>query len=144
MSRFQIIVLAILSIVACTVIAGVGVAVIFLISPSQPRQAVQVAPTPTPRVMYFCGIDRCRQSGEYGKMVFRTGINVWNNPDPNRGGVHHRVSHGDVAIITAENRVEDFPGGLWYKLEGGGWTNDLWLTDAVCTPENISEYAQDC
>jgi len=97
------------------------------------------------RTMYVCGYDRCRDSGEYGKLVLETDINVWNSPDPDRGGVHHRASHGDKVIVVEEKRVYDGPGGLWYKLEGGGWTNDLWLTDAICTSENLPQHSfTDC
>ena len=103
-----------------------------------------VSPTATPLpIMYFCGYDLCRNSGLYGELVFPTGINVWNNPDPDRGGVHHRASHGDKVIIIEERRVHDASGGLWYRLQGGGWTNDLWLTDAICTPENLVQYTLD-
>jgi len=103
-----------------------------------------VSPTATPLpIMYFCGYDLCRNSGLYGELDFSTGINVWSNPDPDRGGVHHRASHGDKVIIIEERRVHDASGGLWYRLQGGGWTNDLWLTDAICTPENLVQYTLD-
>jgi len=100
---------------------------------------------PPGRTMYVCGYDRCRDSGEYGQLIYSSGINVWNNPDPDRGGVHHKASNGDKVTVVEEKRVSDGPGGLWYRLQGGGWTNDLWLTDQVCTAGNISEYSYtDC
>lgn len=122
---------------------------VFALTPVDSPAAPTVAlPTITPipqQIMYFCGIDRCRDSGEYGKMIFQTGINVWNNPEPNRNGVHHRASHGDKVIVIDEKRVDNGPGGLWYQLDGGGWTNDLWLTDAVCTVDNLPDYSfTDC
>lgn len=95
--------------------------------------------------MYFCGYDRCRDSGEYRQLIFNTGINVWNGPEPDRGGVHHRASHGDKAIVINEKRIDPGPGGLWYELSGGGWTNDLWLTDEVCTATNLGDHSfTDC
>lgn len=98
--------------------------------------------TPQPATTkYVCGIDRCRDSGLYGDLDFPDGINIWNNPDPNRGGVHHKASHGDQVLITSERRVSEGPGGLWYRLQDGGWTNDLWLTDQICTPENLPQYS---
>jgi len=101
------------------------------------------APTYTRRVMYFCGYDRCRNSGAYGEPIMMTGINVWNGPDPNRGGVHHQAKHGDQAVVIGEQRVGAHAGQLWYKLEGGGWANDLWLTDEVCSPDNLEKHSLD-
>lgn len=95
--------------------------------------------------MYFCGYDRCRDSGEYGQLIYPSGINVWNNPDPDRGGVHHTATSGDKVTVVEEKRVSDGPGGLWYRLQGGGWTNDLWLTDEVCSDGNIASFSYtDC
>ena len=96
-------------------------------------------------VMYFCGIDRCRDSGEYGELVFRTGISVWNAPAPNRGGVRRTAKHHDKAEVTDQRRVSSGPGGLWYELKGGGWVNDYWLTTAPCTPDNLADFSfTDC
>ena len=95
--------------------------------------------------MYFCGIDRCRDSGDYGKLVFSTGINVWRGPDPSRGGVRHTAKHHDEVMIIDKRRVSSGPGGLWYELKGGGWVNDLWLTTAPCTRDNLAEFSYtDC
>lgn len=100
---------------------------------------------PTGRIMYFCGYDRCRDSGSYGEMIYQTGINVWNNPDPDRGGVHHQADHHERVMVVEEKRVNEGPGGLWYRLEGGGWTNDLWLARGECTSENLEQYSfTDC
>lgn len=111
--------------------------------PAETPEAEAVVPTesePQGRTMYVCGYDRCRDSGEYGNLIFEAGINVWNNPDPDRGGAHHQVAHQDEVTVVGEKRVNDGPGGLWYELEGGGWIDDLWLTDAPCNPDNLSEY----
>jgi hypothetical protein len=94
-------------------------------------------------VLYICGHDRCKDSGEYGTLIFETGINVWNNPDPDRGGVHHQLAHQDQVVILQTQQVHDGPGGLWFELEGGGWINDLWLTQELCTEENLPQYALD-
>jgi len=100
---------------------------------------------PAGRVMYFCGYDTCKDSGEYGDMIFETGINVWSNPDPDRGGVHHQASHHDKVMVVEEKRVNEGPGGLWYRLADGGWTNDFWLTEEPCTSENLEQYSfADC
>jgi hypothetical protein len=100
---------------------------------------------PSGTTMYFCGYDRCRDSGEYGQLIFNTGINVWNGPEPDRGGVHHQASHEEKAIVINEKRVDPGPGGLWYELSGGGWTNDLWLTDEICTATNLGDHSfTDC
>ena len=101
-------------------------------------------PTPQSRVLYFCGIDRCRDSGEYGQLVFPTGINVWNNPDPDRGGVKRKANHHEQATVIQERRVGELPGGLWFELTDGGWTNDLWLTEVPCTEENLDEFSLLC
>ena len=97
------------------------------------------------KTMYFCGVDRCKDSGEYGQLIFLDNINVWNGPEPNRGGVRRTAGHGEQATVVEERRVEDGPGGLWYRLSDGGWTNDLWLTDARCSTSNIESYSfTDC
>jgi hypothetical protein len=94
-------------------------------------------------VLYICGYDRCKDSGEYGTLILETGINVWNNPDPDRGGVHHQLAHQDQLVIVQTQQVHDGPGGLWFELEGGGWINDLWLTQELCTEENLPQHALD-
>ena len=76
-------------------------------------------------------------------LIFPTGITVWNNPDPDRGGVHHKASNGDKVTVIETKRVSPGSGGLWFKLEGGGWTNDLWLTDEPCTDQNLADYSLD-
>lgn len=103
-------------------------------------------PTRVPeQVMYFCGYDRCRASGEYGKLTFKTGISVWNGPEPNRGGRHHTVSHGHRVTVVETKRATAGSGGLWFRLKEGGWTNDLWLTESPCTPDNLEQYSlPDC
>jgi len=101
--------------------------------------------TETGTTMYFCGYDRCKNSGEYGTLIFETEMNVWNNPDPDRGSVHHKASNGDKVVVVEEKRVNEGPGGLWYRLQGGGWTNDYWLTDQTCTADNLETYSYtDC
>ena len=95
--------------------------------------------------MYFCGYDRCKDSGEYGKLIYGTGINVWSNPEPDRGSVHHQAANGEKVTVISEKRVSDGPGGLWYELAGGGWTNDLWLTERQCHSSNLGEFSfADC
>ncbi len=102
-------------------------------------------PEPVLRELYFCGIDRCRDSGEYSQLIFENGINIWNGPEPNRGGVHSQANHLQMAFIVEERRVNDGPGGLWFRLESGGWTNDLWLTEEKCTSSNLVDYSfTDC
>jgi len=91
------------------------------------------------RTMYVCGYDRCRDSGEYGTLLYAAGINLWNAPEPDRGGVHHQAAHGDQVEVIDERRVSAGPGGLWYRLEGGGWANDLWLAESRCSASNIDE-----
>jgi hypothetical protein len=113
--------------------------------PTEEPTSTPVPTEPAGRVMYFCGYDRCKDAGTYGEMLFETGINVWNNPDPDRGGVHHQANHQDQVTVVEERRVNEGPGGLWYRLEGGGWTNDLWLTKEPCTSENLGQYSfTDC
>jgi hypothetical protein len=102
---------------------------------------ISSSPRTTGRVMYFCGYDRCRDSGEYGRLVFPAGINIWQSPPPRRGKVIRTASHGDKTIVISERRIYSGPGGLWYELKGGGWTNDLWLTEELCTSVNLSQYS---
>jgi len=103
-------------------------------------------PTPQPSTtMYICGYDRCENSGEYGKLIFETNINVWNNTDPDRGGVRRKVNHGDAVEVVEEKRVGEGSGTLWYRLKKGGWINDLWVTDVKCTGENLGDLSlSDC
>lgn len=91
-------------------------------------------------IRYVCGYSRCTGALDYGQKLFDTGINTWNAPDPNRGGVHHQVSHGDRLIISDVTYVGD---RTWYEIEGGGWLSDLWLTKQPCTQDNLEEYSLD-
>ena len=91
--------------------------------------------------MFVCGYDRCRDSTEYGVLSFETGISVWENPEPDRGAVQRKVRHGDAVQVIAKKRIYDVPSGLWYELAGGGWIDDLWLTEHLCTAENLAEYS---
>ena len=111
----------------------------------QDTSSDQQSQSTTGKTMYFCGYDRCRDSGGDGQVISQTCINVWNNPDPNRGGVHHQGSQGNSVKVIREKRVDPGPGGLWYELEGGGWINDLWLTDKHCGSYNLEDYSfTDC
>ena len=95
--------------------------------------------------MHVCGMDRCRDSDDYGRVIFFTGINVWTNPDPNRGGIHHQLAYFDEVTVINERRVSAGPGGLWYELAEGGWMDDYWLTDTPCDAGNLQEYSfTDC
>lgn len=96
------------------------------------------------KTMFVCGIDRCELSGAYGELIFTTGINVWENPDPNRGKVIRELDHLQGVTVLVERRVREDPGGLWFQLEGGGWMSDLWLTDEACTTSNLEQYSRDC
>jgi hypothetical protein len=91
--------------------------------------------------MVVCGYDRCQDSSEYGQLSFESGISVWENPEPDRGDVHHELSHGDEVQVVAKKQVYDGPGGLWYELAGGGWINDMWLTEQQCTADNLPEFS---
>jgi len=93
--------------------------------------------------MYVCGMDRCVMSGAYGELLFVSGINVWENPDPNRGKVIRTLDHLQAVTVLIERRVSDGSGGLWYQPEGGGWINDLWLTEEACTTSNLEQYSLD-
>jgi len=97
------------------------------------------------RVMYVCGFDRCKDSGEYGKLVYHSGINVWENPDPNRGGIERQLVHLQKVSLLDVRRVSAGPGGLWFRLSGGGWINDLWLTNTKCRADEIEIHSfTDC
>ncbi|MEW6716715.1 MAG: hypothetical protein AB1345_04315 [Chloroflexota bacterium] len=110
---------------------------------TQPAKTSTVQPTLW--VMYFCGMDRCQNSGEYGQLIFPTGINIWQNHDPNRGTVIRKANHGDKVLIIESKRIDPGSGGLWFHLQSDGWVNDLWLTDVLCTPENLERLTQpDC
>jgi hypothetical protein len=118
---------------------------LLVLSMSACRKSTPESTKPVLHEMYFCGFDRCRDSGEYGQLIFEDNINIWNGPEPNRGGVHSQAKHGQKALVVEEKRVDDGPGGLWFKLQGGGWTNDLWLTEEKCTPSNLADYSfTDC
>lgn len=108
--------------------------------------SVPATPTAVPAIiMYVCGIDRCHDSGEYGQLIYRTNIPVWNHPDPDRGGLNRQASHQQKVTVLQELRVNEGPGGLWYELADGGWINDLWLTEEPCTQANLEQYSfHDC
>jgi hypothetical protein len=93
--------------------------------------------------MYVCGYDRCRDSSEYGTLSFETGISVWENPEPDRGDIARELVHGDVVQVVAKKHIYDGPGGLWYQLEDGGWISGLWLTEQLCTSDNLPEFSFD-
>jgi len=96
-------------------------------------------------IMYACGIDRCKDSGEYGKLIYASGINVWEIPGPNRKVVNRQLNHLQEVTVLLERRLNDGPGGLWYGLSGGGWINDLWLTEKPCNYGNIEKDSfKDC
>lgn len=96
-------------------------------------------------IMYVCGIDRCKDSGEYGKLIYASGINVRENTDPSRGEVIGKLNHQQLVIVQAERITAKSPGGLWYFVKGGGWINDLWLTEKPCNFGNIEKYSfKDC
>jgi len=95
---------------------------------------------PGETVMYVCGYSRCLNSDAYGKMI-QPVIIVWNAPDPDRGGIHHRASHGEMVVIMEERQVNPDPSGLWYHLRSGGWANDMVLTEERCTPQNLHKFA---
>lgn len=118
----------------------IGIIAVSVISRSANRKDTTTYSSSTGKAMYFCGYDRCQDSGEYGQLIFKTGINIWNAPDPNRGGVRNQANHGDQVSVIDEKRVSEGPGGLWYKLKQGGWVNDLWLTDRTCTKSNLEEF----
>ena len=93
--------------------------------------------------MYFSGYDRCKNSGTYKELLFATGINVWENAGPNRGKVVRQAKHGERAVVLSTRVVQSGPGGTWYRIEGGGWANDLWLTPEVINISNLEKYALD-
>jgi hypothetical protein len=119
------------------------------ITPTEPLPTAvptkAAAATPMPEtVTYFCGIDRCKGSGEYGQMIFETGITIWENHDPDGGARLRYANHRDRAVIVNEVVLGDGVGEHWYELKDGGWTNGLWLTEEPCTPENLEKYTEDC
>ena len=110
-----------------------------------PEEVIGIPTKPATTTMYFCGYDRCKDSGEYGQLVFRTGITLWNNRGPDRGGVCRTANHGERASVVRERRVDPGPGGLWYKLEDGCWTNVLWITEKRCDESNLAGLSfKDC
>ena len=117
---------------------------------SQSNQSPLPSPTATTpataiplTTMYVCGYDRCRDSDAYGDLSFETGISVWENPEPDRGEVVRELVHGDEVQVIAKKRIYDGPGGLWYQLEGGGWIDNMWITELLCTPGNLPELSFD-
>jgi hypothetical protein len=95
--------------------------------------------------MYVCGYELCRDSSEYGELIFESDIEVWESTDLDDDLVHHLVAHHDEVWVVVEQRLWDGPGGLWYGLDGGGWISDFWLTEERCVPENLEDYSfADC
>lgn len=145
MTKSQKSVLAILGLTACAIFCGLVILLSVGLYLDLEEDTARAETSPPERTFYFCGISRCRDSGTYGEMVLPTGINVWKGPDPERIGIHHTASHGDKAVVIREARVNDGPGGLWFELKGGGWTNDLHVTDKICTFDNLEQYSfTDC
>ena len=111
-------------------------------APAATQQGAAPEPTDKPkRVMYFCGIDRCRDSGAYGQLLFQDKINVWSGPDPDRGAVKRQAKHQEKVLVVQERRVSEGPGSLWFELEDGGWANDFWLTEEPCDEGNLEQYS---
>jgi hypothetical protein len=98
-------------------------------------------PTPEPVILYVCGYERCRDSAQYGELLHPTGIEVWANPDPDRGEVRSTIDHQRQVAATRSRRVSDGPGGLWYALGGDGWISDLWVTEQPCVADNLEQYS---
>jgi hypothetical protein len=92
------------------------------------------------QMMYVCGYERCWDSDFYSELIYETGIPVWAVPDPEDERVHHAVSHHDEAQIVDVVRLWEAPGGLWFRLEEGGWLSEFWLTEVRCVPDNLIEY----
>jgi hypothetical protein len=114
-----------------------------------PTETPTEEPTPTveapARALYVCGYELCRDSSEYGELIFENDIEVWEALDPDDDRIHHLVAHHDEVWVVSEERLWDGPGGLWFALQGGGWISDFWLTGQRCTPENLEEYSfADC
>ena len=135
-------------VVACIVIAAVSSLLDTDTEEGTQPAAATAAPlasdTPQP-ILYFCGYDRCRASGEYGQLTFPDGIIIWSQPEVIVGQYERKVAHHDEAVIIQERRVFEGPGGLWYELKGGGWTHDLWLTEQPCNEGNLEQYSfTDC
>jgi hypothetical protein len=128
-------------------------AVALISTPSRPMPVASPTAVPTAsqtpavpgQTMYVCGYERCRDSDAYGELIFETGIEVWASSDPDDNRVLSAVSHdAEVWVVSAE-RIWEGPGGLWLELAGGGWMNDLWLTEERCTPDNLEQYSlTDC
>jgi hypothetical protein len=56
-----------------------------------------------------------------------------------------QASHQERVVVVQQRRINEGPGGLWFELEDGGWTNDYWLTDQPCNEDNLEEYSfTDC
>jgi hypothetical protein len=120
-------------------------------TPTQPAPpTATLTPTATPfetqvRVQYVCGYERCRDSAEYGELIFETEIEVWASSDPDDDLILYTVDHHQEMRVVAEQRLWEGPGGLWLEILGGGWISDFWLTDERCTPDNLAQYSfADC
>ena len=139
----------VLAALICLLVLIVGGGVYYLLSddgkepaPAATQQEAVPEPADKPeRAMYFCGIDRCRDSDYYGQLLVQDKINVWSGPDPDRGAVKRQAKHQEKVLVVQERRISEGPGGLWFELKGGGWANDFWLTEEPCDEGNLEQYS---
>jgi hypothetical protein len=48
-------------------------------------------------------------------------------------------------VVVEERRTDDGPGGVWYRLEAGGWVSDMWITESRCNDATLEELSfTDC
>jgi hypothetical protein len=98
---------------------------------------------PLLRTMYFCGYDRCRDSLQYGTMIEPPILAIHKNHKIEPGGFIREPKHGEKVGVIGEWRDPEWPGpgGLWFELEGEGWTREWNLTETICTPTNLDRYS---
>jgi hypothetical protein len=109
-----------------------------------------------PRIMYFCNLERCSDSDNYGKEYQEPSpLGIWKIPpqlyielsekERAKYGTPfiREASQGEsVRVVKTWVEAQSLgPFGLWYQLDDGTWTREWQLTDEVCGPDNIDKYS---
>lgn len=111
---------------------------------SSEKSSESSSPQIEKQTLYTNTIDRCKDSGEYGKQVVDS-VRVWERPGEDRGRVLRTVNSSVKVVVLESKRLGTGPGSLWYRLEGGGWVNDYWVASEPVTMANLDTFAfKDC
>jgi hypothetical protein len=88
------------------------------------------------RTMYVCHRDRCGSSPEFGR-ILEPGVRTYNIPSSVNGVVVQVLRHGDEVDVVGQDGPDDSEYLSWYRLKDGTWIPAPYLTEELCTAENL-------